>query len=64
MTMIVRVATGYATSIEFIISLLILIASIVLAGVGGAKIYRMATLMYGNPVKLKNALKLLKGKSN
>ncbi|CEQ02977.1 sodium export permease [[Clostridium] sordellii] len=64
MTMIVRVATGYATSIEFIISLLILIASIVLAGMGGAKIYRMATLMYGNPVKLKNALKLLKGKGN
>ncbi|CEO26366.1 ABC transporter permease [Paraclostridium sordellii] len=64
MTMIVRVATGYATSIEFIISLLILIASIVLAGIGGAKIYRMATLMYGNPVKLKNALKLLKGKGN
>ena len=64
MTMIVRVATGYATSIEFIISLLILIASIVLAGICGAKIYRMATLMYGNPVKLKNALKLLKGKSN
>ncbi|QYE99094.1 ABC transporter permease [Paraclostridium sordellii] len=64
MTMIVRVATGYATSIEFIISLLILIASIVLAGMGGAKIYRMATLMYGNPVKLKNALKWLKAKGN
>ncbi|CEP99593.1 ABC transporter permease [Paraclostridium sordellii] len=64
MTMLVRVATGYATSIEFIISALILIASTVLAGIGGAKIYRMATLMYGNPVKLKNALKLLKGKSN
>ncbi|CEP43717.1 ABC transporter permease [Paraclostridium sordellii] len=64
MTMIVRVATGYATSIEFIISLLILIASIVLAGIGGAKIYRMATLMYGNPVKLKNALKWLKAKGN
>ncbi|MFQ9309187.1 MAG: ABC transporter permease [Paraclostridium sordellii] len=64
MTMIVRVATGYATSIEFVISLLILIASIVLAGIGGAKIYRMATLMYGNPVKLKNALKWLKAKGN
>lgn len=64
MTMIVRVATGYATSIEFIISLLILIASIVLAGMGGAKIYRMATLMYGNPVKLKNALKWIKVKGN
>ncbi|CEN92997.1 ABC transporter permease [Paraclostridium sordellii] len=64
MTMLVRVATGYATLMEFIISALILIASTVLAGIGGAKIYRMATLMYGNPVKLKNALKLLKGKSN
>lgn len=64
MTMMVRVATGYATSMEFIISLLILIASIVLAGIGGAKIYRMATLMYGNPVKLKNALKWLKVKGN
>lgn len=60
MTMIVRVATGAVTSVEFIISALILIISTVLAGIGGAKIYRMATLMYGNPIKLKNALKWLK----
>lgn len=60
MTMIVRVAMGSVTSMEFIISALILIVSTVLAGMGGAKIYRMATLMYGNPIKLKNALKLLK----
>ena len=60
MTMIVRVATGAITSIEFIISAIILVVSTVLAGMGGAKIYRMATLMYGNPIKLKNALKLLK----
>lgn len=60
MTMIVRVATGAVTSVEFIISALILIVSTVLAGIGGAKIYRMATLMYGNPIKLKNALKWLK----
>ena len=60
MTMIVRVATGAITSMEFIISALILIVSTVLAGIGGAKIYRMATLMYGNPIKLKNALKWLK----
>lgn len=60
MTMIVRVATGVVTSMEFIISALILIVSTVLAGMGGAKIYRMATLMYGNPVKLRNALKWLK----
>ena len=60
MTMIVRVATGAVASMEFIISALILIVSTVLAGMGGAKIYRMATLMYGNPVKLINALKWLK----
>ena len=60
MTMIVRVSTGAVTSMEFIISAIILIASTVLAGMGGAKIYRMATLMYGNPIKLKNALKWLK----
>ncbi|MCC3866683.1 ABC transporter permease [Terrisporobacter mayombei] len=60
MTMIVRVATGAVTSAEFVISALILIASTVLAGMGGAKIYRMATLMYGNPIKLKNALKWIK----
>ncbi|MEG0843514.1 MAG: ABC transporter permease [Romboutsia sp.] len=60
MTMIVRVATGTVTSVEFIISTLILIVSTVLAGMCGAKIYRMATLMYGNPIKLKNAVKWLK----
>lgn len=60
MTMIARVGSGSVTSIEFIISSLILIVSIVLVGMGSAKIYRMATLMYGNPVKLKNALKWIK----
>lgn len=63
MTMIVRVALGSVTSVEFIISALILIVSTVLVGVGSAKIYRMATLMYGNPIKLKNALKYLKVKN-
>ena len=60
MTMIVRVATGAITSMEFIISALILIVSTVLVGICGSKIYRMATLMYGNPIKFKHALKWLK----
>ncbi|MGL5693495.1 MAG: ABC transporter permease [Peptostreptococcaceae bacterium] len=60
MTMIVRVASGAATSIEIIISALILIVSIIVVGICGSKIYRMATLMYGNPIKFKNALKWLK----
>lgn len=60
MTMIARVGSGSVTYIEFIISSLILIVSTVLVGMGSSKIYRMATLMYGNPVKLKNALKWIK----
>lgn len=60
MTMIVRVAMGSVTMVQFIISAVILIVSTILAGMGGAKIYRMATLMYGNPIKLRNALKWLK----
>ena len=38
MTMIVRVATGAITSMEFIISALILIVSNSITGMGGAKI--------------------------
>lgn len=60
MTMIARVATGSVTMVQFMISALILTVSTILAGMGGARIYRMATLMYGNPIKLKNALKWLK----
>lgn len=58
--MFVRVAMGTVPTIEIIISLVLLIASIVIVGFLGAKIYRMATLMYGNPIKLSNAIKWLK----
>ena len=58
--MCVRVAMGTVPTIEIIISLALLIASIVIVGFLGAKIYRMATLMYGNPIKLSNAIKWLK----
>lgn len=58
--MFVRVAMGTVPTIEIIISLILLIASIVIVGFLGAKIYRMATLMYGNPIKLSNAIKWLK----
>lgn len=57
--MFVRVAMGKVEVWEVIISLLILIISTALAGIGGAKIYRMGTLNYGNPIKLRNALKWL-----
>lgn len=58
--MFVRVAMGTVPTIEIIISLALLIASIIIVGFLGAKIYRMATLMYGNPIKLSNAIKWLK----
>lgn len=60
MAMIVRVAMGTVSNIEIIISYVILVGSTVIVGLGGAKVYRLATLMYGNPIKLKNALKWFK----
>lgn len=60
MAMFVRVSMGSVSTINVLISLAILIASTLLTGVFGAKIYRRGTLMYGNPVKLRNAVKWLK----
>lgn len=60
MTMIIRVAMGSVKIIEIVISAVILIVSTILVGIGSAKIYRMGTLRYGNPIKLTNALKWLK----
>ena len=58
--MMVRVAMGTVNLIEVIISGCILVASIVVVGLIGAKIYRFGTLHYGNPLKLRNVLKSLK----
>ena len=60
MAMFVRVAMGSVKTIEVVISLVILSVSTGFVGVLGAKIYRMGTLRYGNPVKLTNALKSLR----
>ncbi len=59
-TMFARIAMGTVAPWEIIISFLILAASIFGAGVLGAKIYRMGTLRYGNPIRLTKALKDLK----
>ena len=59
-TMFARIAMGTVASWEIIVSFLILVASIFGAGVLGAKIYRMGTLRYGNPISLTKALKDLK----
>lgn len=60
MAMFVRVSMGSVTNLEVFLSLGILAISTVLIGILGSKIYRAGTLMYGNPVKLKHALKILK----
>lgn len=58
--MFARVAMGTVAPWEIVVSFLILVASIACVGVLGAKIYRMGTLRYGNPIKLTNALKSIK----
>lgn len=60
MTMLIRVAMSNVSNLEIIISFIILLLSTILISLGAAKIYRLGTLMYGNPIKLKNALKWFK----
>ncbi|MDR5659631.1 ABC transporter permease [Serpentinicella sp. ANB-PHB4] len=63
MAMFVRVSMGTVSTLEVIASLSILAITTALIGYLASKIYRMGTLMYGNPVKLRTVLKLSKGKS-
>lgn len=58
--MLVRAAMGTVDIWEIAVSGVILIAACAVAGVFTAKIFRMGTLMYGNPIKFRNALKMLK----
>lgn len=59
-SMLVRVAMGTVSGFEILISLLVTGVSTILAGILASKIYRFGTLMYGNPIKLKTALKKMK----
>lgn len=59
-SMLVRVAMGNVSTFEIIVSFFITGISILFAGMIAAKIYRFGTLMYGNPIKLKTALKKMK----
>ncbi|MDO5154556.1 MAG: ABC transporter permease [Eubacteriales bacterium] len=58
--MFVRIGMGKVSMVEVVISAIILYASIFFAGWIGARIYRMGTLRYGNPIKIGKALKELK----
>jgi ABC-2 type transport system permease protein len=59
-TMFMRIATGSAAPWEIVLSFVILVFSIIGAGFLGAKIYRMGTLRYGNPIKFSTAIKSLR----
>ena len=56
-TMFARIAMGTVSTWEIIVSFVILLVSIIGTGFIGAKIYRMGTLRYGNPIKFTTALK-------
>ena len=60
MAMFIRVSMGTVSTLQIILSWIILVASTVLVGIIGSMIYRMGTLLYGNPVKLKTVFKMLK----
>ena len=62
-TMFARIAMGTVAAWEIVVSFLILVLSIAGTGLLGAKLYRMGTLRYGNPIKLGAALKDIR-KSN
>lgn len=60
MAMFVRISMSNVSIIEILISLVILLTTTVLVGVFSARIYRLGTLMYGNPIKIREAFKLLR----
>ena len=58
--MFVRIAMGNVEVWEIAVSFAILVISTIGVGCLAAKIYRMGTLRYGNPISIKNAFKNLK----
>ncbi len=60
MAMFIRVSMGTVKTIEVLISLTLLVISTVFMGLFASKIYRMGTLMYGNPIKLITAIKMMR----
>lgn len=58
--MLVRMTMGEVATWEIAVSAVLLIVTCAGAGVLAAKIFRMGTLMYGNPIKFTVALKKIK----
>lgn len=61
-SMFIRVAMGSVSTVEVVVSVLILLVSCVVTGFLAAKVFRFGTLMYGNPIKFTNALKKIREK--
>ncbi len=59
-SMFVRIGMGSVEMWEIVVSAVVLYASIFFVGWVAAKIYRMGTLRYGNPISLTKALKDMK----
>ncbi|MEG0314989.1 MAG: ABC transporter permease [Erysipelotrichaceae bacterium] len=59
MTMFLRTAMGTASILEVVISASILFVTVILVGFLAAKIYRMGTLRYGNPMTWKEVFNTL-----
>lgn len=60
MAMFARIAMGTATTIQAIISIIILIASIIGVGYIAVALYRIGILMYGKPPKFNEIVRALK----
>lgn len=60
MAMFVRISMGSVSSIEVAASLILLAGTTFGMGILASKLYRMGTLMYGNPVKITDALRILR----
>lgn len=60
MAMFARISMGTVATWEVLISFGLLIFSTWFIAILASKIYRMGTLMYGNPVKLKDVYKIMK----
>ena len=53
-------STGGVSTVEVVVSAVLLAATVVFLGWLAAKIFRFGTLMYGNPIKFTQALKKLR----
>lgn len=62
MSMFVAVAMGVSTLPKIIISFIILLLTVILMGMLGARLYRRATLSYGNKVNIATIIRMLKSK--